>query len=256
MLPINPRLYITGSVKLKSVFVLSVLAASLCAAAPSLHAATVTVGSTSPVTVGSGQAAPGSSANYYFFGGPAPSGSPSPPNAQTTFTLSSASSSQYNGTGSTSYSVLQPPGGGTSFVTGIAYAATTTNAATASLATFTTGALTGSVYSVYVLFGNTDLNVVQDGSIGLSINNGAFTTIAVTDVKGTNDFVRFDVTGAQQGDTLTFEATAAGQTGGTYNRPYIGGVTFTTPVPEPATWLAGALCISAGATVLRRRVRA
>ena len=240
-------------------FGLSILATTLGVAAPSLHAATVTVGSPATSTVGSGQAAPGSSANYYFFGGPAPtptppsSPPPPPPNAQTTFTLTSVSSSQYNGTGSTSYSILQPPGGGTSFVTGIAYALTTGNSATAPLATFTTGALTGNTYSVYVLFGNTDLNVVRDGSIGLSINNGGFTTIAVTDVKGMNDFVRFDVTGAQQGDTLTFEATASGQTGSTYNRPYIGGVTFTTPVPEPATWLAGALCLGAGGVAWRRR---
>ena len=149
---------------------------------------------------------------------------------------------------------MQPPGGGTVFTTGIGYAATTTTAATANLATFTTGTLTGNTYSVYVLFGNTNLQAVQDASIGLSINGGAFTTVNVTDAQNTDNFLRFDITGAASGDTLTIDATAtATAVGGGNGRPYIGGVTFTAPVPEPATWVAGAFCLGVGSIALRRR---
>ena len=102
--------------------------------------------------------------------------------------------------------------------------------------------------SVYVLFGNTDGIHVFDASIGLSIDGGAAFTVPLTDTTETNDFLKFNVSGLNAGDTLTVSATdsALDAQGSNSNNPYIGGVTFSGVVPEPSTW-AMLLC---GASLL------
>ena len=236
-----------------SIHLCTLAGAAALAFLPSTRAATITSGGVTTVT--SGGAAPGTSANYDFFGGGAQ------PSHLTTFTLTTPPPFQFDGVnaGGGAYSSLQAPGGGTVFTSGIGQPPGATNTPVmADLATFTINAAAGTnrSFSAYVLFGITDGINVFDASIGLSINGGTVFTVPVTDATFTNDFLRFNISGVNAGDTLTFSATdtAVDAHGSTSNKPYIGGVTFSGVVPEPSTW---ALLGVGGAALLgcRRCVR-
>ncbi len=237
--------------KLKLIF------ATIAAAAfyPSLHGAVVTSGGVTTVT--GGGIAPGSSADYDFFGGGAQ------PAALSDFTLTTPPPNQFNAAAfNVTYSSLQPPGGGTVFSTGIAQPSTgAANAPfTVSLATYTLNSNEGinRAFNVYVLFGNTDGVHVFDQSISLSIEGGTAFTVPLTDTTQTDDFLRFNVTGLNAGDTLTVSATssAVDAQGSASNKPYIGGVDFALGVPEPSTWAAMVAGAGLLVLVLRRRVSA
>ncbi len=223
---------------------------------PMLHAAVqlpVVITSGGVTTVASGGKAPGSSADYDFFGGG------TQPVELTNFTLTTPPGFQYNAAAfGITYSSLQPPAGGTVFSTGIGQPASgaSTTPFTANLATFTLDAGEGMnrSFSVYVLFGNTDGINVFDASIGLSVDGGTVFTVPVIDTTETNDFLKFNVSGLNAGDTLTVSATdtAVDAHGSTSNKPYIGGVTFA--VPEPSSWAA--MSLGAGLLGLTLRHRA
>ncbi len=204
---------------------------------PSLHGAVVTSGGVT--TVAGGGIASGSSADYNFFGGGAQ------PTSLSDFTLTTSPPNQFNAAAfGVTYASLQPPGGGTVFSTGIAQPSTgAANAPfTVSLATYTLNSNEGTnrAFSVYVLFGNTDGVHVFDQSISLSVDGSTAFTVPLADTTQTNDFLRFNVTGLNAGDTLTVSATssAVDAQGSTSNKPYIGGVDFALGVPEPSTWAA------------------
>lgn len=199
-------------------------------------------------TVADGGTALGDGSDYTFFGEGNPSALPD-------FTLSNVTA-QYHGVSSNvpPYSTLQAPTGGTAFTTGIAYNNT---AGQIDLASFTLKTGTSQNYTVFVLFGNSDGNAVFDQSISLSLNGGSTATASVADTQSTNNFLTFNVTGLNAGDTLTFSATPAAQDafGHANPAPYIGAVSFAV-APEPSTWtvlLGGAICMLGLA--LRRRVR-
>ena len=215
-----------------ALFLLATLSSAL-AIHPALHGAVLTSGGIT--TVASGGMAPGTRTDFDFFGGG------TQPIDLADFTLTTPSPDQFNAAGSNvTYSSVQPPGGGTVFSTGISQPlnGASTTPYTANLATFTLNANEGTnrSFGVYVLFGNTDGVHVFDASISLSINGGTTLTVPVTDTTETNDFLRFNVSGLNAGDTLTVSAmdSALDAQGSNSNKPYIGGVTFM--VPEPSTW--------------------
>ena len=202
---------------------------------PSSRAATISSGGV--ITVASDGVAPGTGTDYDFFGGGAQ------PVELTDFTLTTPPPDQFNAAGNgITYSSVQPPAGGTVFSTGIGQPlnGASTTPYTANLATFTLDADEGTnrSFSVDVLFGNTDGIHVFDASIGLSIDGATAFTVPVTDTTETNDFLEFNVSGLNAGDTLTVSAedAALDAQGSTSNKPYIGGVTFSGVVPEPSTW--------------------
>ena len=196
-------------------------------------------------TVADGGIAPGGETDYAFFGDGNPIVLPD-------FTLSNVTA-QYHGVSSNSpqYSTLQTPSGGAAFTTGIAYNNT---AGQVNLANFTLNAGSNQNYTVSVLFGNSDGNAVFDQSISLSVDGGTAVTAAVSDTQSSNEFLTFNITGLNAGDTLMFSAMPAVQDafGHTNPAPYIGAVSFAA-VPEPSTWtvLLGGVVYALG-VMLRR----
>jgi hypothetical protein len=203
----------------------------------------VAVGTTT--TVAASGIAPGVSSDYRFYGADAGAANQGfQPTNLTHFTETASPPIQFGANRPTNpyaYSLLQPPGGGTVFKTGIGHDATNVNN-TSDLATFTLnpGEGVNRSFSLYVLYGNTNWTStgsgVGDVSIKLTANGGStVTTPTFTDTATLNKFYRFDITGASAGDTFTVSAKGSSTKG-----PYIGGVTFSelsavTAVPEPAS---------------------
>jgi hypothetical protein len=223
--------------------------------APVVAAPVVVAGSVT--TVGSGGIAPGTSANYKFFGDdPGAENAGTQPTNLTSFTETFFPQFEFGASSSFgSYSSLQAPGGSTAFTTGLGEEVVSGNSITANIATFQLNAGVNQAFSLYVLFGNTDGNEVADQSIGVSANGGTTVTTSVTDTIATNDFLRFDVSGANAGDTFTIVATSAATDHFGDNskvQPYAGGVTFGALVPEPSTGCSLAFAV-AGLLGWRRR---
>jgi hypothetical protein len=220
------------------------------------HAATISNGTSS--TVSNGGTAPGSSSNYDFFGNVATeNGGPSAnqPVNLTNFTVDTLANVVYQG--NPNYTGLIAPGGSSAFTTGILtevpanYPNTTPH--TDLLATFRPDAA-GS-FTVYILDANTDGIFVGNSSVGLGVNGGAEVATASQFYDGTNEFTEYTVTNALATDVFQVYATT-----NVNNYPSIGGLTFgavpaTSPVPEPGSISLCLLGLSAGASVIRRRMR-
>jgi hypothetical protein len=228
------------------VFALTVSAAFVLSLGIAVHAATISAGTS--VTVPANGVAPGSATNYDFFGGPQPV-------LLTDYSVSIAGDSQYDGHPNVAllYTTVTAPDGTGPFQTGIAYT-TSCCGQTALLSTFST--LSAGDFTVYVLDGNTDHNGVGNTFIGLGVDNGAAVTTS-TALFGTNQFTRFDVTGATTSDVFQVYATAD-----TTEHPSLGGLTFSnispsaSPVPEPSSISLGLLGLGTCITMARRRIRA
>lgn len=205
----------------------------------SAGAVTISAGSLS--TVASGGIAPGSNTDTYFFG---PSPAVSAAEDLTDFTLGGVASI-FNGGSGYGYATIQAPGGSSVFSTGVAYVG---SSGTSNLATFTLNSGSDVSFTMYVEYGNTDANALDDSFIAVTANGSQTVTTSVTDSAHVNDFVSFLVTDANAGDSFTISSNGP--------RPYIGGVTFSlggvTDVPEPASFaLLGAGAAALGC--LRRR---
>ncbi|HZL25498.1 MAG TPA: PEP-CTERM sorting domain-containing protein [Acidobacteriaceae bacterium] len=220
------------------------------------HATTISAGTSS--TVSNGGTAPGSSANYDFFGNVATENggaSANQPVNLTNFTVDPLANVVYQGNGN--YTRIVAPGGSSAFTTGILtevpanYPNTTPH--TDLLATFSPDAA-GS-FTVYILDANTDGIFVGNSSVGLGVNGGAEVATASNFTSGTNEFTKYTVTNALSTDVFQVYATT-----NINNYPSIGGLTFsavpaTSPVPEPSSISLCLLGLSAGASVVRRMRR-
>jgi hypothetical protein len=219
-------------------------------------AATISAGTSS--TVANGGTAPGSSADYTFFGNSSVEfglGAGGQPTNLTDFTVDTLGNAQYPGNGN--YTSIKAPGGTNSFITGTLtenptnYPNTTPH--TELLATFTPDA--AGDFSVYILDGNTDGVFVGNSTVGLGVNGGAEVATASQFLDGTNEFTEYTVTGALATDVFQVYATTS-----TDSYPSIGALTFalpaaSSPVPEPGSISLCLLGLSAGASLVRKRIR-
>jgi hypothetical protein len=220
------------------------------------HATTISTGISS--TVSNGGIAPGSPSDYIFFGNaPTENGGSGggQPSDLTDYTVSMLDNVNYQGNGA--YTTLIAPGGTAAFTTGILtevptdYPVTTPH--TDLLATFSP--FVAGSFSVYILDGNTDGNVVGNSSVGLGVNGGVAVTTASQFDYGTNEFTEYTITNAMVSDVFQVYATTS-----LNNYPSIGGLTFgaasdVASTPEPGSISLCFLGLSAGVSLVRRRIR-
>jgi hypothetical protein len=222
----------------------------------------ITVGT--PVTVAGGGVAPGSSADYRFYGADGDYGGSQPTNLADFSTAYAASFGTFGnglvvwgdyGQGY-GYSSIIAPGGTTPFYTGAVINYVNDPGTLINIVSFTLTNPQLSGFTVDILYGNSNLSGLNDAVIGLSADGATVVTQSVTDVSGSNKFVEFTVTGAQLGDVFNVVA----QSNLVNEYPYIGGVTFgalsesETNVPEPASLaLVGTGVAGLGAFRCRKR---
>ena len=210
------------------------------------NASALVVADPGPVTVPSNGIAPGGTQDFAFFnaynpGGVAVSRLPD-------FTILDQANNFGPGSGY-GYSYIKTPAGGASIQPGIIYGSDTNLSDNLFDLTLTSNSIHS--LDIYLEYGVTDLNAVNDSSLALSVDGASAVRASLHDVKSTNLFTEFTVSGLSFGDTLEIS--------GIGSRPYVAGVTFdinptiaATIVPEPAGWLglsAGLVCLA----VARRR---
>jgi len=202
------------------------------------------------ITVASNAIAPGGTQDFDFFNVYNPHGATVA--TMPDFTLLDQANN-FNPGGGYSYSFLEAPGGSANFQPGIIYGSDTNVSDNLFKLTLNSSAIQS--LNIYIDFGVTDLNAVNDHSITVTANGGSSATVGgIVDTRSTNNFMAFSVTGLSLGATLEFSGIGA--------RPYIAGVTFdingtaagasATIVPEPGSvlLLGGAMLATLG---LRRR---
>jgi hypothetical protein len=197
-------------------------------------------GAQTQVAADGSAAAPGSSTNYDFTdftNGTAPE-------VLNNFTVNTAlAAGQYTDGG---FTLLQAPGGGPAFTTGMSYQL---GPGDQRVATFQSTSAAN--FSVYVLDANSggtatdadaDVFSVGNTTVGLGVSDVSagddLTTAATSFTSGHNEFTRFDITGASPSETFYVYANP-----GTNDIAEIGGLTFsiTAPpagVPEPSSIVA------------------